>query len=630
MSVQVSHLKQNHASVERDRPFAGFALASVMTGLLLTLLLESLDQTIVSTAAPRIISQLRGFDLYTWVVTAYLLASTTIIPIVSKLSDQFGRKWFLIAGVVIFLLGSALSGTSQTMNQLIIFRTIQGVGAGVCLGLVFVVVGDIFPPAKRAKWQGVFSAVYGLSSVAGPMIGGWLTDNGPLLGNLVTSETRWRWVFYINLPLGAVALLALLVYLPANLSLHEKSRVGKATLRNIDVLGALLAAAATICLLLGLTWGGVPAYGWGSSLVISLLVAAGLLFIAFGFAERFAAEPILPLHLLRNQIFAADAALSLLIGMVLLGSIVYLPLFLQGGLGESASNSGALLTPITFSVVIGATISGMAISVLKRYQVVTIVGSVVMSLGVLLLSRMSLSTSLLLTTVSMVVAGIGIGMVFSVLTLIIQNALPRSLMGVGTGAVNYLRQLGGALGVAIVGTVFNHTFSNSIVQQLPGDIVRRLPSQGLALVTDPQVLINDSQQRLIVQMVGRDAAQRIFDGLRLSLTTATQLGLTTVLLLCIAAILAACFLKDIPLATRFSDEATGSGNISVSNEPIRSVPASALNVRNNGRSYRIDDFTPKIATEHAVDTHLYAEGQFSRVGKRSRGKIPARVRLVPL
>ena len=179
------------------------------------------------------------------------------------------------------------------------------------------------------------------------------------------------------------------------------------------MLGALLAAAATICLLLGLTWGGDPAYGWSSSLVISLLVAAGLLFIAFGFAERFAAEPILPLHLLRNQIFAADAALSLLIGMVLFGSVVYLPLFLQGGLGESATNSGALLTPMTFSIIVGSTISGIAISALKRYRAVTIVGSIVMGLGTLLLSRMSLSTSLLLVTVSMVVAGIGMGIIFS-------------------------------------------------------------------------------------------------------------------------------------------------------------------------------------------------------------------------
>jgi hypothetical protein len=285
---------------------------------------------------------------------------------------------------------------------------------------------------------------------------------------------------------------------------------------------------------------------------------------------------------------------------------------------------------MTFSIIVGSTISGIAISALKRYRAVTIVGGIMMGLGTLLLSRMSLSTSLLLVTVSMAVAGIGMGIIFSVLTLIVQNALPRSLMGVGTGAVYYLRQLGGALGVAIIGTVFNHAFSSDIVQQLPGDIVRRLPSQGLALVTDPQVLINDSQQRLIVQMVGGDAAQRIFGGLRLSLTTATQLSLTTVLLLCIAAIIAASFLKDLPLATRFSDEETGSDSISVSNEPIRSVPSVALNIRNNGGSSSIDDFTTKIATEYAVDTHLHAEGPFSRVRNRSRGKIPARVRLVPL
>src|SRR5437588_7664306 len=193
------------------RRIHGFALVSVLVALMLTLLLEALDQTIVGTALPRIVGELQGFDRYTWVVTAYLLGSTTMIPIIGKLSDQFGRKWFFMAGVVIFLLGSALSGASQTMNQLIAFRAVQGLGAGTGIALVFTVVGDIFPPAERARWQGVFSAVYGFSSVVGPTVGGWLTDHGPLLGNMVTDTTRWRWVFYINLPLGIIALIALLV-----------------------------------------------------------------------------------------------------------------------------------------------------------------------------------------------------------------------------------------------------------------------------------------------------------------------------------------------------------------------------------------------------------------------------------
>jgi len=498
------------------------------------------------------------------------------------------------------------------------------------LGLVFTVVGDIFPPAKRAKWQGVFSAVYALSSIVGPILGGWLTDHGPLLGTLVTNETRWRWVFYVNLPLGAIALAALLVYLPANISQHTKNRTGRATLHDIDVLGALLAVAATICLLLGLTWGNDPAYGWGSSQVISLLIGAGLLFIAFGFAERFAAEPILPLHLLRNQIFAADATLALLIGMVVLSSAIYLPLFLQGGLGESATNSGALIMPMALSMVVGATVSGMAISAFKRYQAITIIGGIVLSLGFFLLSRLSLSTSLLLATVSMIVAGIGIGMFLPVLTLVVQNALPRSLMGVGTGAVSYLRQLGGALGVAIVGTVFNHTFANNVVQQLPANIVNTLSSRGLVLATDPQVLINDAQRKVIVQMVGGDAAQRIFDGLRHSLITAIQSGLLTVLLLCLFTILAASFLKDIPLATQFRRATTGNDSISIHNDSSRSAPSTAPNAPNNGVIPDINGFIVKGIREHAIDSNPYVQGQFSRRENRAYSKFPTRVRLVPL
>src|SRR2546423_5463259 len=292
------------------RRIHGLALGSVLAALMLTLLLEALDQTIVGTALPKIIGELQGFDRYTWVVTAYLLASTTMIPIVGKLSDQFGRKWFFVVGVVIFLTGSALSGASQTMDQLISFRAIQGLGAGTGIALVFTVVGDIFPPAERARWQGVFSAVYGFSSVVGPTVGGWLTDHGPLLGNLVTDATRWRWVFYINLPIGIVALAALLIYLPSNISVRSSRYTGWAAVRRIDFLGALLASSATICLLLGLTWGGDQTYAWTSLQVMGTLGASGLLYVAFFIAERFASEPILPLDLFGNQVFAADALLA--------------------------------------------------------------------------------------------------------------------------------------------------------------------------------------------------------------------------------------------------------------------------------------------------------------------------------
>ena len=585
------------------RRIHGFALVSILVALMLTLLLEALDQTVVGTALPRIVGELQGFDRYTWVVTAYLLASTTMIPIVGKLSDQFGRKWFFIAGVVLFLLGSALSGASQTMNQLIAFRAIQGLGAGTGIALVFTVVGDIFPPAERARWQGIFSAVYGFSSVVGPTVGGWLTDHGPLLGNLVTDATRWRWVFYINLPIGIVALTALLIYLPANISVRSSRYTGWAAVRRIDFLGAALASAATICLLLGLTWGGDQTYDWSSAQVIGTLAAAGVLYIAFFIVERFAAEPVLPLDLFRNQVFSAGSILSLLQGMVLLGLVIYLPLYLQGVLGQSATNSGEVITPLTVSLVVGAGLSGFVVALLKRYQAITILGAIIMSVGVFLMTRMTASTGLLETAIYMAVAGIGIGIFFSILTLAVQNALPRTRLGVGTGAVRYLSQLGSTLGVAIVGTVVNNTISSDIVNRLPASAVKQLTPAGLKFATNPQVLINTTYHDMVVktaegfavaratanippgpghnQAAAAAAAQaiqqvqhllnQVFEALKLSLAVAIQHGFVTILFFCLATIIAAFFLKDVPLAKEFREDPREAG-AATSEQDVSAVP----------------------------------------------------------
>jgi EmrB/QacA subfamily drug resistance transporter len=598
-----SPLQQATPATGGGRRIHGFALVSILGALMLTLLLEALDQTVVGTALPRIVGELQGFDRYTWVVTAYLLASTTMIPIVGKLSDQFGRKWFFIAGVVIFLLGSALSGASQTMNQLIAFRAIQGLGAGTGIALVFTVVGDIFPPAERARWQGIFSAVYGFSSVVGPTVGGWLTDHGPLLGNLVTDATRWRWVFYINLPIGIVALAALLIYLPTNISVRSSRYTGWAAVRRIDFLGAALASAATICLLLGLTWGGDQTYDWSSAQVIGTLVAAGILYIVFFIVERFAAEPVLPLDLFRNQVFSAGSILSLLQGMILLGLVIYLPLYLQGVLGQSATNSGEVITPLTVSLVVGAGLSGFVVAMLKRYQAITILGAIVMSAGVYLMTRMTVSTGLPEIVIYMVVAGIGIGIFFSILTLAVQNALPRTRLGVGTGAVRYLSQLGSTLGVAIVGTVVNNTISSDILTRLPASAVQQLTPAGLKFATNPQVLVNSTYHDTVVktaegfavaqatanippgpqhnQAAAAAAAQaiqqaqhllnQVFEALKLSLAVAIQHGFVTILFFCMATIVAAFFLKDVPLAKEFRED-PGETGAATSEQDVSVVP----------------------------------------------------------
>lgn len=576
------------------RSLHGFALVSVLGALMLTLLLEALDQTIVGTALPRIVSDLQGFDRYSWVVTAYLLASTTMIPIISKLSDQFGRKWFLIIGSAVFLLGSVLSGLSQTMNQLIVFRAVQGLGAGTGIALVFIVVGDIFVPAERAKWQGIFAGVYGFSSVVGPTLGGWLTDHGPLLGTLVTDATRWRWVFYMNMPVGILALAALLIYMPQNISKRSTELRGWTAFKRVDFLGAILASSATICLMLGLSWGSDGTYTWDSWQIVSTLTAAGILYVLFFIAERFAHEPLLPLDLFRNQIFASDTTMTLFMGMIFLPLVIYLPLYLQGVLGESATNSGAVITPLTLSLTVGATISGMIIAKIARYQAVTLFGVILLAIGVLLLARMTATTNPFEAGGYMIITGLGMGMFFPIQTLAVQNAIPRTRMGVGTGAITYLRALGQTLGVAIVGTVINNTIASDLPNHVPANTVQLLTPQGWKFATNPQALIDPNyranvvstaqhiasqvataqaashipagpQHNALVQQVAAQAATQatnllaqVFDGLKLSLVLAIQHGFLVVLIFCGCAFIAALFLKDIPLVKSWDAKKPGS------------------------------------------------------------------------
>ena len=569
------------------RRIHGVALISVLAALMLTLLLEALDQTIVGTALPKIVGYLHGFDRYTWVVTAYLLASTTMVPIVGKLSDQFGRKWFFVAGVVVFLAGSILSGAAQTMNQLIAFRALQGLGAGTGIALVFTVVGDIFPPAERARWQGIFGAVYGFSSVVGPTAGGWLTDHGPLLGHFVTDATRWRWVFYVNLPIGVIALAALLIYLPHNISIRSTRFQGWAAVKRIDFLGAALASAATICLLLGLTWGSDQTYAWGSAQVVGALVAAGVLYIAFFFTERVAVEPILPLDLFHNQVFTSSAALALLTGAVLLSLVIYLPLFLQGVLRESATNSGVVITPLTVSLTAGATFCAIAIARAGRYQRYTIMGAIVLTIGVALMTLWTSSTSLLIAGVEMVVAGFGLGVFFAVLTLAVQNALPRTRLGVGTGAVTYLRALGQTLGVAVVGTVVNNTIASDIQHRLPVEAKRFIPAPALKAFTNPQVLISPEYHNQVVQQAHTSAPPafqgsidpllgQIFSALRQTLATAIQHGFVVVLFFSVTVLVTTLFLKDVPLAKEFYDDPAESGDDSSMASSQVTAPTNSL------------------------------------------------------
>ena len=563
------------------RRLHGWALASILGALLLALFLAALDQTIVGTALPTIIGDLQGFDRFTWVITAYLLTSTTMIPFVGKLSDQFGRKGFVVSSVVVFLAGSALAGASQTMTQLIVFRGLQGLGAGALQALVFILVGDIFLPAERARWQGLFAAVWGLASIVGPIAGGWITEHA-----------SWRWIFYVNLPLGAMALPALIIWLPRDISIRTTQETGWTAIRRIDVFGALTAAAATICLLLGLSWGGQTA-PWGSPKVVSILAAAVVLYLLFFIGERFAAEPILAPDMLQNKVFTADALLSLTVYMIFIPVLVYLPLFIQGVLGHGATNSGMVLVPLSMTMSIGAAVTGQLIARFGRYQWLTVLGAIILSFGLLLMVRMNAETSLLEVTRNMIVVGVGFSMLIPVLTLAVQNAVPRHRIGVGTAAISYLRSLGAAIGVALIGSIVNNTMAHELSRRLPA-AAGQLPPAALSVATNPEVLVNPVFRQEVIargveaatqhalpqavatamanlpsgqspdglvsaitsqitaQMTSQvtDLLNQIFDATRHALVAGIQNGFVALVVICSVMFIITLFLKDIPLVKR--------------------------------------------------------------------------------
>ncbi len=560
----------NLAAGERVR-LRGWALASVLASLMLTLFLAALDQTIVNTALPKILRDINGFDRYTWPIIAYLLTSTTMVPIMGKLSDQFGRKWFLITGVIIFLAGSALSGASKEfatlfnadpMNVFIVFRGLQGIGGGTLFGLVFTLIGDIFTPAERAKWQGLFTAVFGLSSIFGPTAGGYLTDT-----------YGWPWIFYINLPLGILALFLLFSYLPTHISPRTTQLRGWAGIRRIDFTGAFLAAGATVCLVLGLNWGGgEPPNGfpWDSPQVIGVLAAAGALLILFLINEAFLAkEPILPLDLFKNQVFAAGALLALGVGMALFAVALYLPLFIQDVMGKSATESGLLITPLTVALAITAIFGGQAIARVGRYQWLALIGALIMGAGIYLMTQLTGTSDISEVTRDMVVVGLGMGMVQPVMTTAVQNAIPRTRLGTGTGAVTYLRSMGSLLGVAIVGAVATNSYSQELSQrldqaglQLPPNVTPTLLQRGLG---DPNGFIAAAQAKAtasvppgpahdqIVASISQqihDALSPLFGPAREALTVGIQDAFWVALFVCAAIFVVTFFLKDVPLGQR--------------------------------------------------------------------------------
>src|SRR5689334_13357946 len=408
---------------------------------MVTLLLAALDQTIVATALPRIVGDLGGITQYSWVFTAYMLTSTVTVPLYGKLGDVWGRKNLFLFAIVVFLIGSALCGAATTMTQLVVFRAIQGVGAGGLFPLSLAVIGSIVPPRDRGRWQGLIGAVFAASSIIGPAVGGFIVDHA-----------SWRWVFLVNLPVGGVALAVVSVTMP---------RRARRMQHSIDWLGATLLAGGVGALLLGLVWGGRQ-YSWTSGHVTLALVSAAVLLVAFAFVERRAREPILPFKILRNPIVAGSVACMALVGMAMFGTISYVPLFVQGVIGTSATSSGVVLTPLMLGAVTTSLLTGQLVSRTGRYRWNAILGPVVLTAGMLLLWRMDTSTTNGEAARNMVVAGIGIGSMMQVFVLSVQNAVPRQHIGSATALTQFSRQIGATIGVIVIGAIVNHGLPSGV------------------------------------------------------------------------------------------------------------------------------------------------------------------------
>lgn len=425
----------------------------VISALMLAMLLAALDQTIVSTALPRIASDLNGLSKYSWVATSYLLTSAVATPLYGKISDMFGRKRIFQSAIIIFLIGSALCGLAQNMNELIFFRGLQGIGAGGLMTLVFAIIGDIVAPRQRGRYQGYFGAVFAASSVIGPLLGGLFADAHSILG-----ITGWRWIFYINVPIGIIALSAIAarLHLPVHRSPHK-----------IDFPGAGLLGVSVVSLLLATVWGGVE-YPWGSGTIIGLFIASVVTALLFVWRETRAKEPIIPLHLFKNEIFSVTTLLSLLIGLVMFGAIIFLPQYQQLVRGDSATKSGLMLLPLVVGIMSASLSSGRIISKIGRYRFFPISGTLIVTLGFFLFSHITATTNRAVLGVWMFILGFGIGQVMPVLTLAVQNAVERKDLGAATSSVVFFRSIGSSLGAAIFGTIILNRLTYHIGQVLPG------------------------------------------------------------------------------------------------------------------------------------------------------------------
>lgn len=502
-------------------------------GVMLALLLAALDQTIVGTAMPRIVAELHGLNEYSWLITGYLVSSTVVTPIAGKLGDLFGRKPFLIAGMVGFVLASWVCGAAQNMNQLIVFRVVQGVFGGFLFASAFTVLADIFPPRQRAKMQGLFGAVFGLSSIVGPIVGGWLTDNW-----------GWRWVFFVNAPVGVLGVLVVLGSLP-----YIRS---KATWRDIDFAGAVTLAAGLIPLLISLSI--TRDHGWTSPEVLGLFGFAAVMLVAFYVIEHRAAEPIVPFSLFRNRTFSVSVIVGGLSSMGMFGMIIFVPLELQGVLGVSVTNSGLLLTPMMLGLILFSVVSGQLMVRLKHYRYLGTAGLALMVVGMWMLAQTNVSSRQFDVTRAIFVIGGGLGLTFPLYINAVQSALPTRYLGVASSQIQFWRNMGGTITTAVLGSI--------LAQRLPGAINDemakvKLPA-GFALPkaidpSNPNGLLDPTAIAKLEASLPPQALpvfEQAFHAVKVALASTLHDLFMVAVALTLLALIVSVFLKEVPLRSR--------------------------------------------------------------------------------